>query len=153
MQIGKEAVLRALDAGLEAFVKALNKELEPEQRELLPDKDTVAGYELRELMSHYVAAFKERYGEKAQPDRGGKAIGALKRLRSHYNLAQVKVLISAYLQMEDEWFKKRAYDLVTLDMQVQKVILAVSTGRQSGEKSNLERAGEKIAQQEREVLT
>jgi hypothetical protein len=155
MRISKDAVRRAMDAGLDAFVKALNKELDltdPDQRELIPEART-EGQEIQELVTHYINVFRVRYGPKAMPDVSGKARGVLIRMRKHYSQQQMKFLLSKFLQMEEQWFKDKSYDLVTLESQLQKVILAASTGRQQAEKTNLERAGERIAEQERGALT
>jgi hypothetical protein len=156
----KMGVMRAFDVGIDAFVKALNKELErdnaPEQASLtgLTRTDTNQGLVLRDLIAFYIGRYKANplYGPKARPDVGGKAQGVLLRLLKTYNAGQVKRLIEVYLQLDDEWFKKQYHDLVTLEQKLQRVLHAATTGQKAAEMTGVDKARLEHAEQERGQL-
>jgi len=81
----------------------------------------------QKLIGIYVSCFQKKYGKGARPDLGGKSQGCLKRLVKDYGENKMAVILSAYLEMDDDWFKKRCHDLVTLEQCVHKVVLAIST--------------------------
>lgn len=83
------------------------------------------------VIAAYVQAFQKKYGSKARPDLGGKSIGCLNRVIKDYGPEKSAIIVGAFLEMDDEWFKKKCHDLVTLEQNVHKVILALSTGNKN----------------------
>lgn len=154
--IRKEQIYRAFEAGIEAFARSLSRELAheraagAEQPSLLPSAATTAGQELRQVIAAYVVAFQERFGPKARPDLGGKVQGILRRVLRDYSEAQAIRLIQVYLKMEDEFFKKRVYDIATFEAQIQRVLYAATTGSEARDKTGLELFAEKMRRQEQE---
>lgn len=153
----KTGVMRAFDLGVDAFVKALNKELErdnaPAQGDLegFTRSEANQGLAVRDLIAFYVVKYQEKYGPKARPDTGGKAQGVLIRILKTYNVGQVKRLIEVYLQLDDEWFKKQYHDLVTLEMKLQRVLHAATTGRKANEMTGVDKARLEHAEKEKQI--
>lgn len=80
------------------------------------------------VIASYIKAFQKRYGLRARPDLGGKSLGCLKRLIKDYGDQKMAIMVQAYLEMDDSWFKKKCHDIATLEQCIQKVVLAVTTG-------------------------
>lgn len=155
-RITKLAVMRAVDLGIDAFVKALNSELEksdPAQKTLLQPPESDEGKIISQLIAFYIKSYQHRINPKARPDIGAKAQGVLKRLLRDYSQHQIASLIGVYLQMDDQWFKTKCYDLVTLEMNIQKVLFAATTGRKGVQESTAEKAAKIIESREKPGIT
>lgn len=139
--ITRDLLKKAFDAGLDEFIRTINRELksaEPKtQGELLPVEDT-EGKKVSRLIAVYCSAYKKRYGEKARPDVGGKSIGVLKRVLRGYSEEQVATLLQVYLQLEEEWFRTKYYDLVTFETSLQRVLHAATTGQRGAQTSGMD---------------
>lgn len=80
----------------------------------------------------YVEAYQKRYGEKARPTLGGKALGGVKRLLSDLGANRACELIQVFMQMDDPWFLTKAHDFETFAANLTKVGLALDTGKKRG---------------------
>ncbi len=84
---------------------------------------------LSNFLGVYRKAYKSRFGDKADLLLDGKTIGKIKNLLKRVELNKACDLIQVYFQLEDDWFKKKAYDFSTFDENLQKIATAMSTGR------------------------
>lgn len=119
---------------LENFVKASNQKEPVYTNAIQPvytPKNELAKSKTPLVIAAYVQAFQKRYGTKARPDLGGKSVGCLNRVIKDYGPEKSAIIVGAFLEMDDEWFKKKCHDLVTLEQNVHKVILALSTGNKN----------------------
>ncbi len=138
MRFTKEIFLRAVDAGIDAFIKQVNKEIETYEQMQLPDIPTKDEEKSRQVIAYYIGEFRKRYGAKARPDLGGKALGAAKRLLKDYTVEQVCALVFHYLKSDDQKFSGFGHDLTTLDINRQKVLL-LATGNNTRPLTNVEK--------------
>lgn len=75
------------------------------------------------MMDAYKQAFKDRYGEEPYVDDAGKeTLKALFRALAKGNPKRIVALIMAYLEMDDDWFLKKAHSLGTLKQDVNRVL-------------------------------
>lgn len=77
----------------------------------------------------YVKAYQGRYGEGARPEIGGQVQGQIKKLLADTPLERACSLIQTYCQMEDPWFLTKAHDFGSFMANLNKVGLALDTGR------------------------
>lgn len=84
-----------------------------------------------QFIATYVKAFQAKFGENTRPELSGKEIGQIKTLIKTRTLERACDLIQVYLLMDDPWFQKKCYDFSTFMANIQKVSLALDTGRQS----------------------
>lgn len=131
--------MQALDSGIDAFIKHINKELTKGEQINLPEIQDKKQHDLSNIISFYVGAFKNRYGAKSRPDVGGKSLGALKRIMKDFSNEQTLKLIEVYLKMDDDRFVSFGHDLCTLDINRQKVLL-FATGSNTKKMTNIEKA-------------
>ena len=90
-----------------------------------PDRPSV-----REYVAAMVRAWSARWPNE-RPELGGKEQGILKRVAKSYSAQRFSELYQAYLQCEDEWFKKKGYDLATFEQNLQKIATALARGQTS----------------------
>lgn len=88
------------------------------------------------FISVYVKAFKSRYGD-TRPDLGGKVRGQIKNLIKDVGLNRACDLIQVFLQMEDPWFITKCHDFTTFMTNVQKIGIALDTGKKDPSKKEL----------------
>lgn len=148
MRITKTDVTRAIDAAMGAFVESLNDTL----RERFNDQDQkrqqnlpiaiVERTPMQEAAGVYIMACRQRYGQTMRPDLGGKAQGVLKRILKDHGPEATHQILTTYLIMEDPWFLGKKHDLVTLDSQLQKVLVAMTVGGATEGVSNLKLAAQ-----------
>lgn len=132
--------LNRIEALLERIAVAL-EEKKPEEakaivanlyREAESRKVTVAttkkAGDSHAVIKAYIDAYQARYGRKARPDVGGRVQGQIKNLLKDLSAARLIVVVQAYLQMEDEWFKKKGHDFPTLYENLGKVQTALLNG-------------------------
>lgn len=93
-----------------------------------PHKKKIDGREVAELIACYCEAFKTRYGTNPHVD--GKTAGLVRRLLGDVSVDRAKMLIQAYLQMEDPWFLKKCHDFGTFMMNLSPVVVALANGTQ-----------------------
>lgn len=84
--------------------------------------------EVQQLIKTYIDAFRARYGEKARPDVGGKVQGQMRTLLKDHPLPRLVALVQAFVQMDDEWFKKKTHDFGSLVANIGKVQTALLNG-------------------------
>jgi hypothetical protein len=77
----------------------------------------------------YCDLWKARYKSQRSPDIRGKTAGQLNGLAKDLGLDRARVLITAYLQMPDEWFVTKTHDVSTLLSNLAKVALFADSGR------------------------
>lgn len=87
------------------------------------------------LIGTYVKAYQGRYGPKARPEITGKAQGNCRAIVKDLGIDRACELIQVYLQINDQWFEKKNYDLVTFMENLNKISLAASTGEQPSDLS------------------
>lgn len=85
--------------------------------------------DVQDAVAAYCDAFAARYD--TRPPVGGKEAGIIRRLLARVGgLERFRELVQAYLQMQGDrdWFAKRTHDLVTLETNVNQVVVALSRG-------------------------
>jgi hypothetical protein len=90
------------------------------------------------FISQYVKAYQRRYTQKARPVLSGKVQGQIKRFVAEHPLERACELIQVYLQMPDPWFETKAHDFTTFLENLNKVGLALDTGKQNGTRRGIE---------------
>ena len=90
------------------------------------------------FIARYVKAYQSRYGPKARPSLQGKTQGQIKRFLSETPFDRACNLIEVYCQMDDPWFKKKCHDFSTFVENLNKVSLALDTGRDPGSGPTIE---------------
>lgn len=131
MKLTRENLKAAFDCGVEAFLKSLNKSLEetqPDTQQSLLPAVTKEDNSVQKLIGYYVILFKRVYGEKARPDLGGRSQAVLKRILKDHGEVNAGKILRAYLGMKDPWFTQKCHDLVTLEIQLQKVLVQATAG-------------------------
>jgi len=93
-------------------------------------KDPELGQKTAKLIAAYCEAFKKRYG--SNPAVTGRIQGEMKALLGSVSLDRAMNLIQAYLQMDDEWFKKKHHDFTTFTQNLNKISVSLDQGRESG---------------------
>lgn len=89
---------------------------------------TTEGQKINVLIKCYIDSYKARYGQAARPDVSGRVQGLMKTLFRDYSLEKMTAIVQAFLQMDDEWFKKKAHDFPTLYENIGKVQTALNNG-------------------------
>lgn len=92
---------------------------------------------IQEFIGIYVKAFKKKYPD-GRPTLHGKAQGQIKRFLKDYPFERACDLIQVYFQMEEQWFETKAFDFSTFLENLQKIELALDTGKQVRPQSELE---------------
>jgi hypothetical protein len=142
MRVTKKDLLRAFDAGIDAFLKDLNKAMDAQAVHVdqpgLPMDLPAATTPVQDFIGRYIEVFQKRYGPKARPDLGGIARGVAKRIVKDYGRDPAMQLVEEYLAMDDDWFLKKGHDLLTLEAQMQRVLLSKAGAGQG--LSNLKKA-------------
>lgn len=90
-------------------------------------RDAIGG-EIHKLIRIYIEAYQGRYGKNARPDVGGKVQGLMKNLLKDHPTNRLAVLIVAFLQMDDPWFKTKNHDFPTLYENLGKIQTAFRNG-------------------------
>lgn len=90
------------------------------------------GSAVQKLIAAYVEGFQSRYGPEARPDVGKVSRGVLVRLLNDFGFEKARNLIQVYCQISDRWFDEKHHDLVTLEKNVNKVMVAMARGDGSG---------------------
>lgn len=80
----------------------------------------------RELIAAYCDAFKARHG--IFPVVDGKTAGLAKYVLQAVPLEKAKLMVQAYLQMDDPWFKTRFHDFDTFRGNLSKVAVSLANG-------------------------
>src|SRR3990167_4648959 len=94
------------------------------------DKKKILGKQTKEFIAAYCEEFKFRRG--CNPPIGGKQSGIAKRLVKDLGLDKAISLVQTYLQMPDQWFITREYDLPTFEANLNKIVrFAEKIGRAS----------------------
>lgn len=93
------------------------------------------GNEIQRFIGVYVKAFQKKFpadrgGQMPRPYLGGKVQGQIKQFLAEVPFQRACELIQVYLQMDDPWFEKKAFDFTTFKENLQKISLALDTGRQ-----------------------
>jgi hypothetical protein len=102
----------------------------------------------QEFIGAYVKAFQSRYPG-GRPDLSPKVQGGIKRLLAGMPLDRACAMIQVYLQLDEPWFKTKAYDFGTFEQNLSKVGLALDTGRDPSETRH-KGIGELLAEEEAE---
>lgn len=100
------------------------------------------------FISEYRKSFKKRF-PKSDPIVDGKTLGLINNFLKHMEIEKACLLIQAYFQIEDEWFRKKGYDFVTFVNNLQKIANAFSSGSPTGECTP---ADEWLASKKKEVV-
>lgn len=82
---------------------------------------------------NFIAHMVERYQAKyhTRPILDGPTQGAVKRLLKFVPLQQARDLYEVYLQIDDDWFRKKRHDFATFMANLQTVAVALGTGEKS----------------------
>lgn len=96
------------------------------QNKALTDGQKVAAF-----IKAYADAYKVRYGEGARPAclDDGKTRGEITRFLKNRKLEDAVNLIQVYLQMPDKWFATKFHDFTTFAQNINKIALALVSGR------------------------
>lgn len=95
------------------------------------------------VIAAYIDAWQERFKTNARPRIGSIEAGIAKRIAPMYPAYEWPIIFQAYMQMEDPWFKTKAYDFVTAYENLTKIVLALDKGRNNP----LERTWEDIVEE------
>lgn len=90
--------------------------------------------EIGRFIKAYIKAFQAipGYGENARPDLSPKILGEMQRYLKGAPIDRACELIQVFCQMDDDWFKKKAYDFTTFTNNLSKVGVALDTGQLPG---------------------
>lgn len=95
----------------------------------------------KEFIATMVDAYQKKY--RVRPVLDGPTLGAVNRLLKTMPLRQASDLYQVYLQIDDDWFCKKSHDFATFMANLQKVAVALGTGKNPAhQKSTLEQLRE-----------
>jgi len=106
--------------------------LEPSVKNNLNKLDKNTSFYISQYVSHWTKKFPN-----TRPALGGKEQGILKRISKDYSPQEFSDLWQVYLQMNDDWFQKKCWDLTTFEQNINKIMLAKQNGK-AYEKNNLD---------------
>lgn len=106
-----------------------------ETKELLTSPD--GSSPIQAFINTYSKALKTKYGEAAKLDLTGKTIGQIKTVLKDIGLRRSCDLIQVYFQIQDPWFIKRCHDFSTFITNIQKIGIALDTGKSDPSKKDL----------------
>lgn len=121
------------------------KQLKKERRKELhtpPDGD---GEFAKAFIAHYCECYKAKFN--SNPVINGKSAGIAKRLVKDLGIGKAKTLIEKYLQMHDQWFITRHYDLTTFEANLNKI----ETFSETGKRITLQQARQEDIRQNNEI--
>ncbi len=98
------------------------------------------------FIGRYVEAYQRRYGVRPELN-DGKIQGQISKFVQAQPLERAMNLIETYLQMDEPWFITKAHDFITFKENLQKVGLALDSGRDSSKPRGIKEilAAEKAA--------
>lgn len=112
---------------------------------------SLQGEKTKNAIGSLVTAWQTKFPG-TRPHLGGKELGIIKRLTRDVGPERLSALWQCYLQMDDPWFRKKAFDLATFEQNIGKVSLALDRGKELSEtEGTFERVARKMAQKEHEA--
>lgn len=113
-----EKIVQADDKSKQEAQMKLEKRAKPPTEEL--------GKKINEAIKHYCDEWRKRYKASALITR--QQIGQMQSMVKDMPLEKLKVLVTAYLKMNDSWYIKRRHDLSTMRSNLQAVSHYAETG-------------------------
>lgn len=117
---------------LEKRVKALEAQVEYLAKILLKHGPNDKS---KTFIAIYVNSWRKRYGVNTSPSLTGKTKGLIQTFLKEIDFDRASNLIQVYFQMDDPWFKLRCHDFRTFLDNLDKIGLALDTGKTSQESS------------------
>lgn len=108
----------------------------PEEVRPRPARPPKKQSEVQIFIGTYVTAWREKYGDGVSPIDDIVA-GQIKNFLRGRNIQECCLLVQAYLQMDDPWFRKLCHDFTTFTKHLTKVKAALGTGKQDPTEEDL----------------
>lgn len=146
---GAEGTSTSLLSSLSSSLFSQDSLIETQNRSAREETDVSAeAMKIKSFVGAFVTGFKGRYG--VRPDLTDRVlVGKLKLYaKTHPDTDRACALIQVFFQMEDLFFEKRAFDFETYLRNIQKVALALDTGKQVKPKSGVDTWIEKETKKE-----